>query len=168
MVDTFQPRSLSSFRNRKRRHDNKMNLQKEETPRALQHDMGWRARRTFSLLPVAGETFLLTLPFIERAYRKGGYRDQDAWKLPWRLPRLKKQQAPNASSEPIRGCADLPVARMNCLLRHHLVRELAHYHIAYLTAFLSRFNHGVARAVMLGGDGCRFGIELIQCRPVRK
>ena len=50
-----------------RRHDNEMNLQTDKRPGGSQHDMGWRARRTSSLLPVAGEVFLLTLPFIERA-----------------------------------------------------------------------------------------------------
>ena len=70
MVDTFQPRSLSCFRNRKRRHDNEMNLEKENGPSDSQHDMGWNAQRTFPLLPVAGEMFLLTFPFIERAYRR--------------------------------------------------------------------------------------------------
>src|SRR6516162_3042011 len=65
MVDTFQPRSLSCFRHRKRRHDNEMNLEKEKGPRVSQHHMGWNARRTFPLLPVAGEMFLLTFPLIE-------------------------------------------------------------------------------------------------------
>ena len=32
--------------------------------------MGWRAGQKSLLLPVAGEVFLLTLPFIERAYRR--------------------------------------------------------------------------------------------------
>src|SRR5215472_14026525 len=67
MVDTFQPRSLSCFRIRERRHDNEMNLEKENVPRDSQHDMGWKAQRTFSLLPVAGEIVLLTFSFIERA-----------------------------------------------------------------------------------------------------
>jgi hypothetical protein len=31
--------------------------------------MGWRDRQKSLLLPVAGEIFLLTLPFIERPYR---------------------------------------------------------------------------------------------------
>src|SRR2546422_9507 len=67
MVDTIQPRSLSCFRIRKRRHDHRMNLQRTKIPRASQHEMGWKAPRTFPLLPVAGELFLLTFPFIERA-----------------------------------------------------------------------------------------------------
>src|SRR5215470_17223099 len=46
-----------------------MNLEKEKGPRASQHDMGWNAQRTFPLLPVAGEIFLLTFPFIERGNR---------------------------------------------------------------------------------------------------
>src|SRR6516165_5483812 len=65
MVDTFQPRSLSCFRHRKRRHDNEMNLEKEKGPRVSQHHMGWNVQRTFPLLPVAGEMFLLTFPLIE-------------------------------------------------------------------------------------------------------
>jgi hypothetical protein len=32
--------------------------------------MGWRDRQKSLLLPVAGEIFLLTLPFIERRYRR--------------------------------------------------------------------------------------------------
>jgi hypothetical protein len=46
-----------------------MNLRKKKTPRASQHYMGWRAEQKSLLLPVAGEFFLLTLPFIERGYR---------------------------------------------------------------------------------------------------
>src|SRR6516164_2839140 len=67
MVDTFQPRRLSCFRIRKRRHENRMNQEKTKTPKPSQHDMGWKAQRTFSLLPVAGEIFLLTLPFYRTA-----------------------------------------------------------------------------------------------------
>jgi hypothetical protein len=51
-----------------------MNLPKEKNPRALLHDMGWRAQRTCSLLPVAGDLFPLTLPFIERRYRPCGFQ----------------------------------------------------------------------------------------------
>jgi hypothetical protein len=49
-----------------------MNLQKEkrEPPRASHHHAGWIAWRTPLLLPVAGELFLLTLPFIERTTMK--------------------------------------------------------------------------------------------------
>jgi hypothetical protein len=47
-----------------------MTLRKKKNPRASQHYMGWRDRQKSLLLPVAGEFFLLTLPFIERAYRK--------------------------------------------------------------------------------------------------
>ena len=39
------------------------------TPRASQHYMGWRDWQKSWLLPVVGEIFLLTLPFIERRYR---------------------------------------------------------------------------------------------------
>src|SRR5713101_8482294 len=51
-----------------------MNLRKRENPRTSLNDTGWRAWRTSSLLPVAGEVFLLTLPFIERANRPCGLR----------------------------------------------------------------------------------------------
>jgi hypothetical protein len=50
-----------------------MNLRKKRTLRASLHYIGWRARQKSLLLPVAGEVFLLTLPFIERAYRPCGY-----------------------------------------------------------------------------------------------
>ena len=67
MVDNVQPRSLSCFRIRERRHENRMDLRTTKIPRASQHEMGWKAPRTFPLLPVVGEFFLLTFPFIERA-----------------------------------------------------------------------------------------------------
>src|SRR5260221_5932658 len=62
MVDNVQPRSLSCFRIRKRRHENRNGSTKSEHPRASQHDLGWRARRTTSLLPVAGVVFSLDSP----------------------------------------------------------------------------------------------------------
>jgi len=52
---------------RKASSPQKMNHPEEKNPRASQHDMGWKARRTNPLLPVAGEIFPLTFPFIERA-----------------------------------------------------------------------------------------------------
>jgi hypothetical protein len=70
MVGTFCNRTACRIRNRRRRHDNNMTLQKKKTSRASQHYMGWRAGQKSLLLPVAGEFFLLTLPFIERGYRK--------------------------------------------------------------------------------------------------
>jgi len=83
MVDTFQPRSLSCFRTRERRHDNEMNLEKEKVPRDSQHDMGWKAQRRFSLLPVAGDLFSLTLPFIERGNRTSITRPASAKTVLW-------------------------------------------------------------------------------------
>jgi hypothetical protein len=62
MVDTIRPRSLSCFRIRMRRHDNQMNLQPDKSPGGSQHDMGWRTRRTSSLLPVARGSFSLDSP----------------------------------------------------------------------------------------------------------
>jgi hypothetical protein len=70
MVGNFCNRTACRIRNRRRRHDSNMTLQKKRTPRASQHYMGWRARQKSLLLPVAGEFFLLTLPFIERGDRR--------------------------------------------------------------------------------------------------
>ena len=66
MVGIFCNRTACRIRNRRRRHDSNMNLRKKRTPRASQHYVGWRARQKSLLLPVAGEVFLLTLPFIEQ------------------------------------------------------------------------------------------------------
>ena len=73
MVDTFQPRSLSCFRIRKRRHDNKMNLQNKKAPKTL--NVTWAEERSELLCSFQspGMFFLLTLPFIERRYRTSGY-----------------------------------------------------------------------------------------------
>ena len=49
--------------------DSNMNLRRKRTPRASQHYVGWRAGQKSVLLPVAGEFFPLTLPFIERGNR---------------------------------------------------------------------------------------------------
>jgi hypothetical protein len=70
MVGNSCNRTACRIRNRRRRHDNNMTLRKKKTPRASQHYMGWRAGQKSLLLPVAGEFFLLTLPFIERGYRR--------------------------------------------------------------------------------------------------
>src|SRR6266849_2024135 len=70
MVGILQPLCLSASETEGRRHDITMNLRKSENHSAPLHYMGWTAR-PFSLRPpVAGEAFLLTSPFIERAYRK--------------------------------------------------------------------------------------------------
>ncbi len=66
----FVNRTACRIRNRRRRHDSNMNLRKKRTPRASQHYVGWRARQKSLLLPVAGEVFLLTLPFIERSKKQ--------------------------------------------------------------------------------------------------
>ena len=68
MVDTFQPRSLSCFRIRKRRHDNKMNLQNKKAPKTL--NVTWAEERSELLCSFQspGMFFLLTLPFIERVF----------------------------------------------------------------------------------------------------
>src|ERR1700747_936915 len=63
MVGKFCNRTACRLRNRRRRRDNNMTLRKKKTPRASQHYMGWRAGQKSLLLPVAGEFFLLTLPF---------------------------------------------------------------------------------------------------------
>ncbi len=70
MVGNFCNRTACRIRNRRRRHDSNMTLRKKRTPRASLHYVGWRAWQKSMLLPVAGEVFLLTLPFIERRYRR--------------------------------------------------------------------------------------------------
>ena len=49
-----------------------MNLGKRHNHSASWHSLGWTARPFDLRLPVAGEVFLLTSPFIERGYRKCG------------------------------------------------------------------------------------------------
>jgi hypothetical protein len=70
MVDTFQPRSLSCFRIRKRRHENRMDLRRANTPVPL--NMTWAGERSQQARPLQSPVmfFLLTLPFIERAWEK--------------------------------------------------------------------------------------------------
>src|SRR5467141_1048230 len=70
MVDNVQPRSLSCFRIRKRRHENRMDLRRANTPEPL--NMTWAGERSEQLrsFQSPGLFFLLTLPFIERAYRR--------------------------------------------------------------------------------------------------
>src|SRR5258707_9276071 len=100
MVDRIRPRSLSCFRIRMRRHDNEMNLQTDKRPGGSQHDMGWRVRRTSSLLPVAGEVFLLTLPFIERACRErsiGGEKPTYRYPISTKLNNSKIDDSESAS-----------------------------------------------------------------------
>jgi hypothetical protein len=53
----------------KRRHNQQMNLQKEKT-RASQHYIGWREGKHLCFFQSQREFFSLTLPFIERRYRK--------------------------------------------------------------------------------------------------
>ena len=69
MVDNVQPRSLSCFRIRKRRHENRMDLRRANTPEPL--NMTWAGERSehFCSFQSPGLSFPLTLPFIERAYR---------------------------------------------------------------------------------------------------
>jgi hypothetical protein len=71
MVDTIQPRSLSRFRIRKRRHKNRMDLPRAKTQEPL--NMTWAGERSehfFSFQP-PGLFFLLTLPFIALATPAG-------------------------------------------------------------------------------------------------
>ena len=44
MVDTLQPRCLSCFRIRKRRHENRMNLQKQKASETL--NLTWAGERS--------------------------------------------------------------------------------------------------------------------------
>src|SRR5258708_40166787 len=76
MVDNVQPRSLSCFRIRKRRHDNKMDLRRTKTQEPL--NMTWAGERREQPRSFQSPEmfFLLTLPFIERANRRS-----DLWPL---------------------------------------------------------------------------------------
>ena len=67
MVDNVQPRSLSCFRIRKRRHDNRMDLRRAHTPEPI--NMTWVGERSehFCSFQSPEMFFRLTLPF----YRTG-------------------------------------------------------------------------------------------------
>jgi hypothetical protein len=67
MVGTSPPRCLPASETDGVVNHNRMNLPRTRTPRASQHEMGWKAPRKFLLLPVAGEFSLLTFPL----YRTG-------------------------------------------------------------------------------------------------
>jgi hypothetical protein len=54
-----------------------MNLRKRKITDPPLYELGWMAGRISSLPPVAGEVFLLTSPFIERAYRPCGFQVSD-------------------------------------------------------------------------------------------
>jgi hypothetical protein len=81
MVDNVQPRSLSCFRIRKRRHENRMDLRRAKTQEPL--NMTWAGKQ--SEQPRSFQSpemyLLLTFPFIERASvdrtdQLGNYRQQ--------------------------------------------------------------------------------------------
>src|SRR6267154_5043832 len=55
------------------------NLRKRKITDPPLYELGWMAERISSLPPVAGEVFLLTSPFIERAYRRSGIRPKISW-----------------------------------------------------------------------------------------
>jgi hypothetical protein len=63
----FLPPNCLSHQKPRRRRDSNMNLRKKRTPRAFPHYMGWRAGQKSLLLPVAGESFLLTLSLYRTA-----------------------------------------------------------------------------------------------------
>ena len=67
MVDNVQPRGLSCFRIRERRHENRMDLRRANTPEPL--NMTWAGERgkRFCSFQSPEKFFRLTLPFIERA-----------------------------------------------------------------------------------------------------
>ena len=67
MVGTLPPTLLARVRHCRRRHHNRVNLLGTKTAGASQHKLGWKAPQKLTLLPVAGEFFLLTFP----SYRTG-------------------------------------------------------------------------------------------------
>src|ERR1700726_2010158 len=62
MVDNVQPRSLSCFRIRKRRHKNRMDLRRAKTQEPLNMTCAGKQSETTSLLPVAGDVFTIDFP----------------------------------------------------------------------------------------------------------
>ncbi len=69
MVGTAQPLCLFASGTERRRYDSTMNLRKRKTHSVSSHYWGWTARPSSLRLPVAGEAFVLTSPFIERGNR---------------------------------------------------------------------------------------------------
>jgi hypothetical protein len=57
--------------------------------------------------------------------------------------------------------------RRELLFGRYFAGELAHYDFAEIVAFLARFDHGVARTVMFGDNGCGFSVEGIHRGVVR-
>ena len=70
MVGTAQPLCLFACGTEGRRHRDPMNLRKRQIHSASLHYLGWTERPFPQRLPVAGEVFFLTSPFIERGNRK--------------------------------------------------------------------------------------------------
>ena len=95
MVGTAQPLCLSASGTEGRRHRGTMNLRKGQRHNASFRYLGWTARPFPPRLPVAGEVFLLTSPFIERANRTS---------VPW-LPRSPVRG--NVVPPECRNCPDL-------------------------------------------------------------
>ncbi len=68
VVDNVQPRSLSCFRIRKRRHENRMDLRRANTSEPLNWTWAGERSEHFCSFQSSEMFFLLTLPFIERIY----------------------------------------------------------------------------------------------------
>src|SRR5580704_14579455 len=69
MVAILKPYCLS-HQKPKTSSRQQLNPRKKRTPKNLPTVRGLESRAKSLLLPVAGEFFLLTLPFIERAYKE--------------------------------------------------------------------------------------------------
>ena len=92
MVDTMQPHCLFASDNRRRGHAKRMNLrntEKREPLAPLQRLAGKKTPR----LSVQGEVFLLTSPFIERAYRTSGIDPILSVRLPELTRHIRKPLA---------------------------------------------------------------------------
>jgi hypothetical protein len=70
VVDNVQPNSLPCFRIRKRRHENRMDLRRANTSEPLNWTWAGERSEYFCSFQSPEMFFLLTLPFIERAYRR--------------------------------------------------------------------------------------------------
>src|ERR1017187_5973332 len=119
----------------------------------------------FRFWPISDRFSARILPVVN-----GGYRARTG--NPTTRPSGRRNSATPKMASPerfatnIRGPADFIPVPFPLLLRHHLARQLARHHFAYLTALLCRFEHGLSRAIMLGGNGCRFCVYLIDRRKV--
>ena len=82
MVGNLRPHCLFASEAEGRRHANEMKPRKRETSGVSLQHKGWMVGKFSSLLPVEGELFFLTSPFIERRYRPSEIGSDSNVRLP--------------------------------------------------------------------------------------